>query len=495
MPRPKSQLSFFTPPEINALKPAISILREIGAKYSATSTDDQRIIELMDKEFIALCTARNVATLKILSLAKRLSQSKWYCVFVSGVYENADRHDLQPIVQFSLITCEDPKQPKVLTLENSREFYEIEYSSPLPQNKEEHTRYLIQQRKALGLSEEYKLIDLEELEAVLTISELYSDARPSDMPSVKARKMKYAVILLDKLNANIFNMKEQAYELIESGASIPIDVTSKKARKKGKEVSTYLSLDFSAISDELTKRLDPYDESVFNTIISLYHADNSIMSISQIYKNMGYSGIPGKEDRQKIFSSIFKMSGTRIIYQNDEEAEAYHYPKFQGNNGLSFPSIDYLLPVKIIPAVINGKIVDAAIDMSQYGIPPLMKIAADKKQLSRAPQAVLQIPDASKTLGFLAVRNYMLRIICHMKTGTLGKKITYATIAEATNLTTPSQLRYLPKKIDQILTWWSECGWITSYKTTENNDGVEINPKEKKKTVKIQGKKPKNLTA
>lgn len=481
MPRTRSQLSFFTPPEINALKPVIGIMREIDAKYSAVkSDDDHRVIEMMNKDFIAMCTARNVATVKILSLAERLSQAKWYCIFVSGVYEEQDGDELHPIVQFSLITCEDPKHQKVLTVSENKKFYEIEYVSPITYDPKDRERCLLQQREALGLSDEYRLIDSEELEAVLTISELYADTKPSDMPSIKAKRMKYAVILLDKVNANLFNMADQAYSLIESGSRVPFDVTARKDRKKGKEVTTYLSLDFSAMAKGLTNRLDPYDESVFNAIISLYGAENRIISIPQIYKCMGYNGIPGKDDREKIFSSIFKMSGTRIIYSNEEEAEAYKYPKF--------PIIDYMLPVRIIPAVINGKIIDAAVDMTQYGSPPLLQLAASKKQLSKAPQSVLQIPDASKTIDFLAVQNYMLRIVCHMKTKTLGRKITYKTIAEETLLSSPSQIRYLPKKIDKILSWWCQCGWITSYKETAEKDGVEINPKEKKKITETTKK-------
>lgn len=240
-----------------------------------------------------------------------------------------------------------------------------------------------------------------------------------------------------------------------------------------KELPLLLSINFDDLQDiHITKKLTPFDKRVYIAVSALFTAGNTVITLSQIYKHMGYKGRAGAADLKKIHECIVKMMGAQISVDN--ELEANTYKKYS-----HFTYRGVLLPVEIGELYdVQGALTDAAIHILKE--PPLMTFARQRDQLTTVSLKLLQSP-VSKTDANLAIDDYL---IVHIKRAQKGKdhgrhRMLFKTIYKHTGIpekpTTNAekqQKKRAPGKIEKYLTHYQTEGTITRYEMEK--DGITV---------------------
>ena len=259
---------------------------------------------------------------------------------------------------------------------------------------------------------------------------------------------------IDKINSNAWKLLE-----VNTDGQIAFDLANATDKKNNIKVPIYYSIDFAEIDENITitKKLTPYDRRVYTAIGTLYNAGNNIISLSSIYKHMGYKGKPGTSDLEKINDSVIKMLGAKIYLNNEQEIKKYNYSKFIYRGPL--------LPVETGEIYnINGALTDAAIHI--FREPPLITFAAQRNQITKVSLEMLQSP-ISKTDANLILEDYLIERIAREKGKIL--KIKMATLYKQTKTETEKQRQRLPKKLEKLLDYYKQIGKINSYKITKED--------------------------
>ena len=277
---------------------------------------------------------------------------------------------------------------------------------------------------------------------------------------------------LDKLNAEVWNLlkedtKGQLSLAVIGNASLPLDVTSTKDKRKHKNpVTVIYSVNFDELDGNginITKQLTPFDKRVYIAVSALFNTGNNVITLTQIYYAMGYKGgKPGTKDLEKIYNSVSKMTGARISVDNTQEASSYKYPRFVYEGSL--------LPMERGAVIVNGKLSEAAIHI--FREPPLVSFARNRKQITTVELKLLQSP-VSKTDANLLIDDYLIERISKAKNGK-GKscRILYKTLYERTSITTKKQRERAQEKIRRYLDYYKQCGFITGY--SMEADGLTV---------------------
>lgn len=278
------------------------------------------------------------------------------------------------------------------------------------------------------------------------------------LPTTVIKRAEFLEYPLDKINGTIWRLLER-----DTGGQLAI-----KAEKTGskEQVNIIYSIDFDSLGQgvTITKRLTTFDKRVYMAISALYNAGNNVITLSQIYYAMGYTGTPGKWDLTKINDAISKMAGAKVYVNNaDETAHGYKYAKFIYDGAL--------LPLERFAAVVNGKLADAAIHI--FREPPVITFAKQREQITTIEVKLLQSP-MSKTESNLQIDDYLIERICraqrNKKTG--SSKILYATLYSHAGITTKKQKQRAPEKIERYLEHYKKCGKITRY--IMGDDGITV---------------------
>lgn len=262
---------------------------------------------------------------------------------------------------------------------------------------------------------------------------------------------------LDKPNSYIWNLLEK-----DTRGQIKFDMLPKNSQL---QATAIYSINFDELSDlQITKRLTPYDKRVYIAVSALYNAGNNVITLTQIYYAMGYTGNPGANDLNRINEALTKMTGAKILFDNQQEAEALKkYKRFKYDGSL--------LPFERLTAVVNGQMTNAAIRI--FREPPLMTFAKQRQQITSISVKLLQSP-VSKTDANLQIDDYLLERIGRAKRGGNGHKcrILYKTLFERTGTTQKKQKQRAPGKIKRYLDYYKEQGYINSY--SEQPDGITV---------------------
>lgn len=266
---------------------------------------------------------------------------------------------------------------------------------------------------------------------------------------------------LDKPNSIIWHLLEK-----DTRGQISFDM-SKYGSKE--ELPAYYAINFDALDDvRITKRLLPFDKRVYIAVSALFNAGNRVITLTQIYYAMGYTGRPGPRDLQKINDAVSKMTSAQIYFDNEQESTAYKYPRFKYEGSL--------MPVEKITAVVNGKLADAAIHI--FREPPLITFARQRKQITTIDIKLLQSP-LSKTDGNILLEDYILERICKEKNNKKKHscRILYKTLYEHIGLagntsTERQQKKRAVDKVKKYLDFYVDSKFIKSF--TADKDGVTV---------------------
>lgn len=278
---------------------------------------------------------------------------------------------------------------------------------------------------------------------------------PQSATIKKTNKIDYPV---DKYN-------HWVWDLTEADTAGQIEFNMAKSGSK-RNVPAYYSIDFDGLSKDvtITKRLLLYDKRVYVAVAALFNAGNNVITLTQIYKHMGYTGKPGEKDLSRINQSILKMLGAQIYINNEAEAETYKgYNKFIYRGSL--------LPIETGETYnVQGSLTNAAIHI--FREPPLISFARQRKQITTVDLKLLQSP-INKTEANLQIDDYLIERISKAKHGKGHScRILFKTIFARAGIITKKQQQRAPKKIYKYLNHYQECGYISKY--TEQKDGITV---------------------
>lgn len=270
---------------------------------------------------------------------------------------------------------------------------------------------------------------------------------------------------LDKVNSYIWSNALPIAPGENAGPlALEFDTANRKNKRKGKPAIINVDLDFTGLDGvQIDRPLTPYDFRVMCAVGSLVDAGNTITSLSDIYEAMGNTGRPSSAQLEKIEESLLKQRRTSARIDTGRESEVNKgYQKYYYNGAL--------LLWDSIEAYIDNTLTEAAIRF--FITPPLYEFAKRRKQITSVEQKVLNSP-ISKTEANLAIDNYLIKRISHMKNnGKLSRKILFGTLYEECNIKTRMQRNRAPDKIRTYLDHYKKTGFIRGY--TEAEDGITI---------------------
>lgn len=282
-------------------------------------------------------------------------------------------------------------------------------------------------------------------------------AREAAQPKTAIKRAQTIEYPLDKPNSIIWNLLEK-----DTRGQISFNLAKVGSKK---QIPAYYAINFDDLGDDIqiTKRLLPTDKRVYIAISALYNAENNVITLTQIYYAMGYTGRPGTKDLTRINESITKMTGAKIFFDNKAEADAYkNYTRFKYDGSL--------LPLERGTAIVNGQLADAAIHI--FREPPLITFAKQRRQITSVDVKLLQSP-VSKTDANLQIEDYLLERISRAQNGK-GKscRILFETLYKHTNITTKKQKQRAPAKIEKYLQYYKQQEFLTDY--TIETDGITL---------------------
>lgn len=293
-----------------------------------------------------------------------------------------------------------------------------------------------------------------------------ADAAKEKIPHTAITRAQSVEYPLDKPNSKIWNLLEK-----DTQGQVAFNMAKHGSRQT---FLAYYAIDFDALSNDgritLTKRLLPFDKLVYIAVSALFNAGNNVITLSQIYYTMGYTGRPGPKDLTRINEAITKMTTARIFFDNEQEAEKYKkYPRFKYDGSL--------LPLERGTVIVNGKLADAAIKI--YREPPLISFAKQRNQITTLDAKLLRAP-ISKTDANLQIQDYLLERISRARNGrSRSCRILFKTLYERTGIpdkpktnTEKQRKKRAPEKIKKYLTYYQEQEFITRF-TTEP-DGITV---------------------
>jgi hypothetical protein len=245
--------------------------------------------------------------------------------------------------------------------------------------------------------------------------------KATTLPSVLNKKLIQADYPLEYFSNSLFDeakkLPEGQYTFITSndtGASMCVSFS---------ELESIEGLSFSRDLNNYDKRVWVLTSNLINLALK-NGLDNAAITPATLLKLMGRGkgSNPKPSDIEKIEKSILKLSKTQVIIHNADETAHTNYSIFPD-------AMFYLLPVEIGDAIYSGKVIHKAILLPQTE-PRLMQYARMKKQITTFNVGVLQAP-LSLTDSNLALTDYLITQISHIRNGYRNRKMLFTSIFEA----------------------------------------------------------------
>ena len=296
-------------------------------------------------------------------------------------------------------------------------------------------------------------------------------------PIVNFKIVKKIIAPNDKATNKLFSLSEENFkEMIGNGKRI--EIVEEKARKKTPEVITKIWLSVNKLIEELMPdRLDEFDRTVFNAIISEFFAGNEYTTPQRIYGLMSNNNRVYSDDlMKKICASIKKMRTMLIKIDMTEflEKQGENFRKTHGFTKMIYEG--YFLPAETIVGFYRNQCIWVLHFLAE---PPLLKIAKMKNQLIYLSRELLTPPKTRATSTTVKVRNYLLKRVSEIKitnkatkkrVAKLSPTITFDDICRKIGLENPEpkQLFDIRKTAKRLLENLVEKGELKSYEFEKN---------------------------
>lgn len=276
------------------------------------------------------------------------------------------------------------------------------------------------------------------------------------LPSITLAKLESLDYPLDKVNRTVWG-------LLETDTRGQIGIGT-EAIGSSKQITILYSINFEDLPPgvSITRKLEAYDKRVYIAAAALFNAGKEIVTYTEIYNAMGYTGRPGAADLEKMDKAISKMGAARIFLDNAQEIAAkYKYDKVKYDGPL--------LPFERVRAIANGTITESAVRL--FREPPLVTFARNRKQITTIPRKLLQSP-LNKTDQNMRLEDYLIEEITGVRGKRRNNKFLFETVYAATGINTKKQKQRAPEKIQKLLAHYQSCGFIERF--TMAGDGFTV---------------------
>ena len=321
----------------------------------------------------------------------------------------------------------------------------------------------------------YSEIKIAQIWPILRIRDLFTESELASLyymqnPQSQERETRNGILIkraekiifpIDKPNRNLWKSLEA-----NTGGQLKINFDMLPDTPE-EEALIFYSIDFNSLNSNLkiAKKLTPFDKCVYRSTAALFNAGNNIVTLSQIYYAMGYTGNPGRLDLEKIGKSITKMSNADIVLDTTKEAKVI-------DKQSKFFYKGKLLPMEELIAVVNGKVTERAIHL--FREPPVISFAKERKEVTTVELVMFQSP-ISKTDANLLIEDYLIERIQREKRAKNSKMtILLDTLYERANITSYKQKQRAPEKIKRYLNYYKDVEKIKNFKITDKKIIIEL---------------------
>lgn len=346
--------------------------------------------------------------------------------------------------------------------------YGYSFASALAQNREDLKSAILQSLKLQLELLQNKAPKKYETVLRFIDKEIQRVFAPKESVKLNTRRTEKGVATVDKISQSLFDTDKNSpfYELDEEGKNKAVAVAVGK--KKGKDVNTAVAINFSELKGVQFSNnymLDPFARAVHNAMLSIYCAGNKGCSIAQLYRvmygNTDTRHVPDGAGLKQLEEAVEKLRHTDVMINATDESEVLGY-KFQ-----RVRIKNYVMPVKMVEVVINGKKADGFVFLDQ---PPLYEYARQKGQVNTFDIKNFNVPisageDKAVLTNYLSERLQGIR----NKKSKMSDVILYDTLYSRLQLDAPTEAtlrakkRDVRKKVKAILDSWKKEGIISDY--------------------------------
>lgn len=261
--------------------------------------------------------------------------------------------------------------------------------------------------------------------------------------------LKDIVYPLDRVSKRIFEQKQ-----ITSKTSLGI--------RTGRSDNAGVMVSFMFPEGVTSCNLDNYDKFLYIVVASLYYAGNKQITTNMIFKAMGNTGRPSKNQIDRINKSLTRLSFTRIKLSNETEIEnGYKYDFYNVED-------EALLNFQRSRLITRGQ--DVAV-INLLNAPVLLRFAKDRGQITTFNAALLEDGLNNTDLN-IHIKAYLLDYISHTKKNKkLQKKLLFETLCSEFQVgKTRAQRSRLKSKINDLMQFYQKNGFIKSFYFDKSNN-------------------------
>ena len=220
--------------------------------------------------------------------------------------------------------------------------------------------------------------------------------------------------------------------LLEAGKERPLKLESDRDEKKGKSVTTLVTLNFDELSTTdsniklsapILDRIDNYDREIINAVFTAWQtAENSgevvageaVTTLQTLYRYMtkNPSSTLTEEIEQDLTTRLTKLSAG--IIKINASAEAVYYKQLA-----NFERTGALMNIVIDKAYVNGNLVNNAVHIIRLDRSPLHLYAKTKGQIGSVPLKKLDTRTVNKNEEMIVIEAYLIRRINSQKLNNL----------------------------------------------------------------------------
>lgn len=261
------------------------------------------------------------------------------------------------------------------------------------------------------------------------------------------------IVPVDKITSKMFALPE-----IISNENMKFITGQNKKTKE--EVGIIVNLRFEAPGQSYSYMLTGFDKLVYIAVSSLYYAGFNNMTLTMIYKAMGNTKAPSKNQLQRIDNSLNKMRVTIMKLDNSEEIAA----------NMKYVKVVYdeaLLNFKGIEVKVKGK-QRRAIHLEEA--PVLLRFATARKQIATVSQILLEDPLRNDEDN-IKLKNYLIVYLNQAKENKkLQRKLLFSTLCKECGVTDKNQRQRLKAKIIRLMSFYKDNNFVSDFFLDKDNN-------------------------
>ena len=251
-------------------------------------------------------------------------------------------------------------------------------------------------------------------------------------------------------------------------------------KRKVEEVITLVGLDYVGEETGKGAKLSAYDDSIANTVYSLYLDGNKFISLNSIFKraNGNTDRDPNKNQRDKLKHALTKVNNHIVSLDVSNEAKNGYLDEdaiAADDRIINYIINDRLLNFRTHKIMTSkGKIteyIELVTEPPQITLTRLRK----HKQILTLPADMLNCKSVSITDDVQVIKFYLAKQAKLIATGTRNPKIKLDTIYEECELNPKDKVeakRYRDTII-KIFDEWKERGYLKGYSTTKSGKSID----------------------